>query len=97
MYSQQWRNDSDSLMEHLMQGSVNRANQASYAQGLYRQATPPQPSGGASVAEMSITSAGLASLGSVKSIMSDLSANLVALDLAEPNIRDDSSPNYSIL
>ena len=96
MYSQQMRTDADSLYEQLMQGSLasRRSNQAPYSQGLYTNSrnSPPQPSGGASVASMSLASlasGGVASLGSVKSIMSDLSANLVALDLAEPHLRDD--------
>ena len=89
-YSQLMR-DSDSLMEQLMQNSVasRRNNQVPYAQALYNRNSPPQPSSGASVASMSVASGGLASLGSVKTIMSDLSANLVALDLAEPHLPDD--------
>uniref|UniRef100_A0A7S3P3Z1 DUF6824 domain-containing protein n=1 Tax=Amphora coffeiformis TaxID=265554 RepID=A0A7S3P3Z1_9STRA len=100
--SQQLRNDSESLMEQLMgqQGSVasRRSRPAPYAQNLYQRSYSPtqqqqtqpqqQPRGDASVTSMSIASAGVMSLGSVRSIMSDLSENLVALDLAEPRLPD---------
>ena len=99
MYSAQMRNETDSLMEQLMRDSRSRQVPVNYPQGLYNRQSPAQSSsGGASVASMSIASAGLASLGSVKSIMSDLSSNLIALDLAEPNIPDhhqqQQQPHY---
>ena len=82
----------------------SRPPAAPYAQNLYQRSYSPVPSqqpqpsqqqesriasGDASVTSMSITSAGgMMSLGSVRSIMSDLSENLVALDLAEPRLPD---------
>ena len=97
-YSHQMRNDNDSVMEILMQGSVNSGRRNSNNSssnpralyGAYRPAAAPvqraMPSSGTSVADMSITSGGVESLGSIKSIMSNLSENLIALDLAEPSI-----------
>ena len=102
MLSQQLRNDSNNLMEQLMAGSVasrrSRPPVASYAHQLYQRPHSPvqqqqphpqqQPRGDASVTSMSLASGGVMSLGSVRSIMSDLSENLVALDLAEPRLPD---------
>jgi hypothetical protein len=89
--------DSDSLafVEHMLGAASvsSRRSRASnhYAQNLYRPTMPPpaaaMPSSGASVASMSIASGG-ESIGSVRSIMSDLSGNLLALDLAEPRMMD---------
>jgi hypothetical protein len=88
-------NDSLAFVEHML-GAVSVTSRRSrvsnhYAQNLYRPTMPPpaaaMPSSGGSVASMSIAS-GVDSIGSIRSIMSDLSGNLLALDLAEPRMMD---------